>query len=1248
MLRRPARQTPPSRRPEKSGAPKRFRVLKHESLERRALLAGDPVAANDLFFVSEDTNLSIVSPGVLLNDYGGQAALSAVLATNPQHGTLTLDPSGQFTYQPDANYFGPDSFTYRASDGTTQSNPATVQITVLPVADTPLAPTADVYFAQQSTRLNALGTGPTLAETGFNDATGINASAAPNSPYALGAPAPGQGTGEPGWLEPWQNTANGAVISSVAPLEGDGSLELSGPNSQTGRRWQGVVGGEVSVSFRIKFDLGSAISVYLVDGTGGSINVNADAVGAAQINVGSEGNVYVVDGGDSEFSGLVYTPDSWHEITFLIDQDAKTYRFVFDGELLETPDPLNFRGTPALVSAVNFQVPIGTLHIDGFQTWQGSDVPGVLSNDRSIDALPLTAELVSDVSHGALALQANGTFSYTPTPGYVGDDTFTYRTSDGVNLSDPVSVTIKVAAAPHGPVAGNDDYAVAANNPLNVAEAALGLLKNDSDVDGEALTAVLETGPAHGQLTLQPNGTFSYLPNAGYAGLDFFAYRASDGALLSAIATVTIQVQDIPIVVNDSYTVDQDTTLATHVSDSLKLGLIRHWTFDETSGDIAHDVVGGNDGTLTNWAPTETRWVPGKVGGALAWLDNRDKVVTEFGDVEDQYTFAFWSYRTGLDILNPRIITPVAAHTEINRSFGAGDINAPSLPILGQWEHYAVSIDRLTSQVTVFRDGVQVAQGTGKFVFPFDESPWVIGHSTNPNVHVDAWRGLLDDLRIYDRLLTTDEVRALAGRPVEPAPGVLQNDHSSLGAPLSAVVVAAPEHGTLALHPNGTFEYQPTPGYSGPDSFTYQAFSHGYGSAIATVSIEVLPVAPNPVAVDDAYELVQGQTLTAAAPNALEEGLVHHWTFDETSGNVARDVVADNDATLFGYGPNDDPWVTGKKGGALAYVNGNNAAISLHGDVFSQYTFSFWLQRSGAVHNPRIIPPVTTYGEIGQGIGAISVFAPTLPALGKWEHYSVLIDRIFSKVEVYRDGVKVAQGNAAYDDLSPTWIIGHHPDMGNTIDTWKGLIDDLRIYNRLLSPAEIQSLGANQIGVLGNDHDPQGDALQAQLVTDVAHGTLDLHPDGTFTYLPNAGFFGVDSFTYRVSGGGLLSNTATVTLTVNGLLPGDVNGDGKVDLTDFGLLKANFGSGDTRGEGDLDGNGQVDLTDFGILKSNFGSTGAVAQAAAAAPLADFQPAQAETATGLDSAAESALAWQQAIDALFEQNEEAGKLWGALA
>ncbi|NOG48617.1 MAG: tandem-95 repeat protein [Chloroflexi bacterium] len=90
------------------------------------------------------------------------------------------------------------------------------------------------------------------------------------------------------------------------------------------------------------------------------------------------------------------------------------------------------------------------------------------------------------------------------------------------------------------------------------------MLTNDSDVDGDSLTAVLVVGPTNGTLTLATSGSFTYTPDAGFNGSDSFTYRASDGTLLSNIATVTPNVgavNDAPVAVDDAYTTDEDTAL---------------------------------------------------------------------------------------------------------------------------------------------------------------------------------------------------------------------------------------------------------------------------------------------------------------------------------------------------------------------------------------------------------------------------------------------------------------------------------------------------------------------------------------------------------------------------------------------------------------------------------------------------------------------------------------------------------------
>src|SRR5207237_7034740 len=79
-----------------------------------------------------------------------------------------------------------------------------------------------------------------------------------------------------------------------------------------------------------------------------------------------------------------------------------------------------------------------------------------------------------------------------------------------------------------------------------------GILANDADPDGDALSAVLATFPAHGTLTLNADGSFAYTPYEGFVGTDGFTYRASDGLATSNIARVTMTVQ---------YAVDEDNTL---------------------------------------------------------------------------------------------------------------------------------------------------------------------------------------------------------------------------------------------------------------------------------------------------------------------------------------------------------------------------------------------------------------------------------------------------------------------------------------------------------------------------------------------------------------------------------------------------------------------------------------------------------------------------------------------------------------
>ncbi|MGD1277662.1 MAG: Ig-like domain-containing protein [Tepidisphaeraceae bacterium] len=190
--------------------------------------------------------------------------------------------------------------------------------------------------------------------------------------------------------------------------------------------------------------------------------------------------------------------------------------------------------------------------------------PGVLANDSDPNGLSLSAVLANGPTHGTLTLSANGSFVYKPTSGYVGSDSFAYTATDGEASSSAASVSITVTAPPASPpTAKADSYSVQNNQTLTVS--APGVLANDSDPNGLSLSASLASGPTHGTLTLNSNGSFVYTPTSGYVGSDSFTYTATDGQASSSAASVTITVTAPPATPptanGDSYQVQSDQTL---------------------------------------------------------------------------------------------------------------------------------------------------------------------------------------------------------------------------------------------------------------------------------------------------------------------------------------------------------------------------------------------------------------------------------------------------------------------------------------------------------------------------------------------------------------------------------------------------------------------------------------------------------------------------------------------------------------
>ena len=162
----------------------------------------------------------------------------------------------------------------------------------------------------------------------------------------------------------------------------------------------------------------------------------------------------------------------------------------------------------------------------------------VLANDTDADGGTLNAVLVSGPATARWSLNPDGSFRYTPAANFNGADSFRYKASDGAADSNVATVTVVIEAVNDEPVAGNNSYSTNEDQVLNVA--APGVLGNDTDIDGGPLRAVLVSGPSHGTVTLNANGSFSYMPAANFSGADSFSYKANDGSDDSNPATVSI------------------------------------------------------------------------------------------------------------------------------------------------------------------------------------------------------------------------------------------------------------------------------------------------------------------------------------------------------------------------------------------------------------------------------------------------------------------------------------------------------------------------------------------------------------------------------------------------------------------------------------------------------------------------------------------------------------------------------------
>lgn len=472
-----------------------------EALECRVVLTA-PVANPASYSIAANTTLNGHLTG--FDADGDPLVFHTVNSTH--HGSLSLNSfGGDFTYTPFEGFNGTDVLTFIVNDGTQDSAEATVTITV-GTGQSNSTPTAN----------------PVTLNTNINTTLNGNLSGS----------------------DPDGDTLTFAVVSTPA----HGSVTVSQNGAFSYSPDSGYTGND---SFTFKVNDGtqdsSVATVSLnVTSAGNTTPVAHSGTFNTQINTTLNGTL---TGTDADGDSLTYSAGSLsaaHGSVNISPNGAFTYvptlgysgndMFSFkvnDGttnssQATVTVHVVSTQNTAPVANSTTITIPADTA-FNG--TLTGTDADG--------DSLLFQAGSTTP-QHGTVSIGTNGTYVYTPTTGFSGNDHFSFRVNDGLANSSDALVTVHVGAGVNSP-----PVATAQTVNTNINTTFNGNLAG-TDSDGDSLTFTAgSVVAAHGTATISPNGTFSYVPTAGYTGNDTFSFKVNDGTVNSPDALVTVHVNAV-------------------------------------------------------------------------------------------------------------------------------------------------------------------------------------------------------------------------------------------------------------------------------------------------------------------------------------------------------------------------------------------------------------------------------------------------------------------------------------------------------------------------------------------------------------------------------------------------------------------------------------------------------------------------------------------------------------------------------
>ncbi len=757
--------------------------------------------------------------------------------TDPTNGTVVVNPDGTYTYTPNLDFTGEDTFTYTICEDAnpTVCDTATVTIQVVPDNGNIVVANDDSYngFGGMNITGNILDNdsdpeGDTFTVTSNTNPDNGTLTVMPNGDIVY---IPNSGYTGPDSFTYTITDANGATDMATV------YITVTANNGNTTTAVDDINDTYVDVP------VSGNVLTNDDDAEGDIQTVTSPTVTTAQ-------GVTVTIAPDGSYT---YTP-----LPGFVGEDSFEYTVCDDGSPQACDTATVYIEVQPIPTSGN-EPPVA--NADTNTTEANTPVSGtVTSNDYDPDGDDFSVTSNTDPTNGTVVVNPDGTYTYTPNLDFTGEDTFTYTICEDANptVCDTATVTIQVVPDNGNIVVANDD----SYNGFGGMNITGNILDNDSDPEGDTFTVTSNTNPDNGTLTVMPNGDIVYIPNSGYTGPDSFTYTITDANGATDMATVYITVTAN----NGNTTTAVDDINDTYVDVPVSGNVLTN--DDDAEGDIqtvTSPTVTTAQGVTVTIAPDGSYTytpLPGFVGE-----DSFEYTVCDDGSPQacDTATVYIEVQPIPTSGNEPPVANADTNTTEANTPV-SGTVTSNDYDPDGDAFSVTSNTDPTNGTVVVNPDGTYTytpnLDFTGEDTFTYticeDADPTVCDTAT---VTIQV---VPDNGNIV--VANDDSYNGFGGTDITG--NILDNDSDPEGDTFTVTSNTDPGNGTVTVAPNGDIVYTPNSGYTGPDSFTYTITDANGATDMATVYITVTANNGNTTtAVDDINDTyvdvpVSGNVLT--------------------------------------------------------------------------------------------------------------------------------------------------------------------------------------------------------------------------------------------------------------------------------------------------------------------------------------------------------------------------------------------------